>query len=307
MGSERSRTIDTYLGIDWGGTYIKSGLIDARGRILKQETFSSRQLKKKDVFIDKVISLIKAYRTCTIKAIGIGAPGIVDTKKGFIYYLPNIPGWINYPLKNVLEKKSNLPVFVDNDANVFALAEARLGTAKGARRAIFLTLGTGLGGAVIWNGKILEGNVSASEIGHVPLALAGTRCSCGGRGCIETFVGAQHLVSRYQTLKKNTSSYEVKDIFRNALNGEKEALTVWQEFSQALGTFLGGLVNIFNPEVIVLGGGVAGAFRLFKPLVLAALKKQAMWPNLKGLSLVRAKLKNPGIIGAGLLAKEALN
>ncbi|MDD5195090.1 MAG: ROK family protein, partial [Candidatus Omnitrophica bacterium] len=235
----RSRTIDTYLGIDWGGTYIKSGLIDSRGKIIKKEVFSSRRLEKKDVFIEAVHSLAAAYRSYNIKGVGIGAPGIIDTKKGFIYYLPNIPGWKNYPLKKILQKKLKLPVHVDNDANVFALAEARLGAARGKQRAIFLTLGTGLGGACLWNGQILEGKVSASEIGHVPLSLAGAKCSCGGRGCIETFVGSAHLLTRYRQLKQNNAAIkEVKDIFVSAKRGEKEALLVWREFSLALGTFL---------------------------------------------------------------------
>jgi len=299
--------MDVFLGIDWGGTYIKAGLVEAQGRILKKTIHSSQELKKKNVFVKNIRGLLESFKKYRIKAIGIGAPGIIDTEKGFIYYLPNIPGWKNYPLKKILQRQLKLPVFIDNDANVFALAEARLGTAKGKSRVIFLTLGTGLGGAVVINGKLLKGKTSALELGHVPISLEARLCGCGAKGCIETFVGSKYLLNRYNRLaKRKKKTKEVKEIFKKGLEGQRHALVAWQEFSHNLGRFLVGMVNIFNPQVIVFGGGVSGAFRLFKPLVWQVIKKEAMWPHLKGLKLVKAKLKNAGIIGAALLAKENL-
>jgi glucokinase len=296
-----------YLGIDWGGTYIKAGLVNSKGKVIKKNVFSSPELKKREVFIDKLKSLLNKLDLTKIKGIGIGAPGVIDTKKGFIYYLPNIKGWRNFPLKDILQKHLNLPVFVDNDANVFALAELRLGSARGAKRVIFLTLGTGLGSAVILDGKILEGRTSAAELGHVPISLDGKLCNCGGRGCIETFVGNKFLLEKYKQLKKSKSdAQDVKNIFEKALRGEREALLVWEEFSRSLGMFLAGMINIFNPEIIVLGGGISGAVRIFKPLLWQAIKHQVMWPHLKGLKIVKARLRNAGIIGAALLAKENL-
>ncbi len=138
------------------------------------------------------------------------------------------------------------------------------------------------------------------------LDLKGKRCSCGGRGCIETFVGARYLLKRYQQLT-SLKLKEAKELFLRAQNKEGSALKVWQEFSFALGKFLGGMVNVFNPEVIVLGGGIAGAFGLFKGWLLKAIKEQAMWPQQKGFRVVKAKLKEAGVIGAGLLAQERLN
>ena len=293
----------TFLGIDWGGTYIKAGIVDTKGRIVKKISYSSDKLKQKRVFVSEIVSLIKKHRDFKISAIGIGAPGIVDTNKGFIYYLPNIPGWKNYPLGNILKDKLRLPVFLNNDASVFALAEARLGAARAKSRAIFLTLGTGLGGAVIIDGHVLNTGISALELGHVPISLTQQQCGCGGRGCIQTFTGNKYLLKRYKELTKN-SVKEVKDIFYKALEGQKEAISVWKEFSLHLGMFLSGMVNIFNPEVVIFGGGVSGAFSLFKPYLWAVIKKQAMWPQVKNLKLVKAKLKDSGIIGAAFLAKE---
>ncbi|MCF7916961.1 MAG: ROK family protein, partial [Candidatus Omnitrophica bacterium] len=211
----------------------------------------------------------------------------------------------NYPLKKSLEKKVKLPVAVDNDANVFALAEARLGAAKNLERVIFLTLGTGLGSSIIFDQQILRRKNSALELGHVPISLKKNRCGCGNYGCIETFVGNRYLVKRYNKLVDKTKRVkEVKDIYQRGLEGEKEAITIWKEFSFYLGRFLSGMINIFNPQAIILGGGVSGAYKLFKPFLLAVIKEQTMWPNLEGLKLKKAKLKNPGIIGAGLLVKE---
>jgi glucokinase len=295
------------LGIDWGGTFVKIGLVKTNGkaRLLKKLVFSSKRLKKKEVFISKLISLIEEFKDYKIKGIGIGAPGIVDTKKGFIYYLPNVKGWENFPLKKVLEDRLKIPVFVDNDANLFALGEARLGIGKGKKRIIFLTLGTGLGSSIIWEGKILEADTSSLELAHVPISLKGRKCGCGARGCIETFIGAKYLLKRYYQLKKEKIE-EVKELFQRGLKKEKEALMVWKEFSYSLGKFLAGMINIFNPQMIIIGGGISGAFRLFKPLLLETIKKEAMWPQLKDLKIVKAKLKNAAIFGAAIMVREKL-
>ena len=299
--------MNVFLGIDWGGTYIKAAVVSAEGRIIEKELYSSQDLKKKKVFLSNLGQLLDNFKKFRIKAVGIGAPGIIDTEKGFIYYLPNIAGWKNYPLRTILERKLKLPVFVDNDANVFALAEARLGAARGKSRVIFLTLGTGLGASVVINGRLLEGKVSALELGHMPISLGGKLCGCGSKGCIETFVGSKYLLEKYNKLSKGKKgAREVKEIFQRGLQGERKAMLVWQEFSYSLGRFLAGMINIFNPQVIVFGGGVSGAFELFKPLVWQTIKKEAMWPQLKGLKLVKTKLKDAGVIGAALLAKDKL-
>lgn len=294
-----------FLGIDWGGTYIKAGIVTSSGEILKKIVYSSNSLRERKAFINEIKKLTDTFKEYNIKAVGIGAPGMINVEQGSIYYLPNVPGWENFPLKTVLTKELKIPVFIDNDANIFALAEVRRGAGNGMERAIFLTLGTGLGGSVILNGKILEGRTSASELGHVVMDINGIKCGCGGRGCIETFTGSNRLLERYRQLKKmKKAPTEVKEIFDRAKKKDKKALIVWKEFSEYLGKFLSGMVNIFNPQVIILGGGVSGAFSLFKPLVWSSLQKQAMWPHLRGLKLVRAKLKDAGIIGAALLACE---
>jgi len=295
-----------FLGIDWGGTYIKACLVDARGKIREKFFYSSRDLTSQSSFCENIKFILARVGRRKVQGVGIGAPGIVDPQKGFIYYLPNVPGWERYPLKKKLENILKLPGLVENDANVFALAEFAFGAGKGAKSLIFLTLGTGLGGAVIVDGKLLEGRTSAAELGHVPVSLKGIRCGCGGRGCIETFVGNNYLLKKYRKLKPGTNIEEVADIFKLAMKGEKEALLLWKEFSYALGMFLAGMVNVFNPERVIFGGGVAGAFRIFKPLVQQTIQRQAMWPQAKSVKLLKAKIKFAGIVGAAVLAKQRL-
>jgi len=296
-----------FLGIDWGGTYIKAGLLDSKGKVIRRIVYASADLSQKKVFINKIKSLVEEFKAFKIKGIGIGAPGIINRDKGFIYYLPNIPGWKNFPLGDVLKKELRLPVYLDNDANVFALAESRYGAAKDVSRAIFLTLGTGLGGSIIFNRQILNTEVSALELGHVPISLSNRACGCGGKGCIETFVGSKYLLRRYNSLNKGRDKAKnIKDIFQRALKKEKEALIIWEEFSYALGMFLSGMVNIFNPQVIICGGGVSGAYRIFRPKVIKVIRRQAMWPQAGKVTLRRAKLKDAGIIGAALLARDKI-
>jgi len=296
-----------FLGIDWGGTYVKIGLIDQRGRIKKKKRIPSSSFSTPVEFLKSVKELLKEYKKYRIAAIGVGVPGIIDVKKGSIYYLPNIKGWKNYPLKEKLQKATGIAVFIDNDANVFTLAEFFSGAAKKTTCAVFLTLGTGLGGGLIVRGEIFRSRTSAAELAHLPVAKRGTACGCGNRGCIETFLGNRYLERRYQRLKKIKKAPSAKEIFKRAKKGEKQALMVVREFSHYLGRFLVGLINIFNPEKIIIGGGMSGSLSFFKPFLEKVIKKQAMWPHVKGLKIVRAQLKDDaGIIGAALLAREGV-
>lgn len=300
-------SMDTFLGIDWGGTFTKLGLIDKDGKIIKKTSFSSLNSSQPDDFIKKISDNIKKYKNYNIKGIGVGAPGIINVEKGYIYYLPNIKGWENYPFKQVLEKRLSLPVFLDNDANIFALAEFQVGAAKGVKNAIFLTLGTGLGGALIIDGKIFHSKTSAAELAHFPVVKKGRKCGCGANGCIETFVGNRYIERKYKMKKRLSKEVSVKEIFKFAADNDKIAREIINEFVWYLGRYLAGMVNIFNPEKIIIGGGVSKSLHRFKKQLWDHIKNQAMEPNCKGTKIVKAKLGNwAGVIGAGLLVKEKL-
>jgi len=293
------------IGIDWGGTFLKTGVFSLDGKLLKKDRFSSDRFKESRYFLDCIVNFVEGVsKKYAVQSIGIGCPGIVNPQKGLIYYLPNIPGWKNYNLKQNLFYRLRKPLYIENDAKVAALAEYRCRHSDAGKTVIYLTLGTGVGGAVFIAGKLLQSQCSTAELGHVPLHIHGKKCSCGGRGCVETFLGNTHLVQEYRKLKKITQLVTPEDIYLAAKKKDAAALKVWKNFGTTLGVYCAGLVNIFNPELIIIGGGLTGAWEFFYPSVISALYKQAMWPYLKSLRVEKVHFKeDAGIYGAAELAK----
>ncbi|MCM8815295.1 MAG: ROK family protein, partial [Candidatus Omnitrophica bacterium] len=183
------------IGVDLGGTYIKYGLVDETGKILKSGMLPTKaEEKNRDVVIEQISLAIKNVWENDIEGIGIGTPGVVDNY-GAVFESPNLPDWHNFNVKEVFEKKFNKLVVVENDANSIAWGEYLFGAGKGTRTIVCLTLGTGLGGGVVINGKLLRGAIySAAELGHMPVDYKGRKCGCGSRGCIEAYVGRDYIV-----------------------------------------------------------------------------------------------------------------
>lgn len=240
-----------------------------------------------------------------IIGVGIGVPGLVDFTQGSVYYLPNVPHWHNAPLRGMLERAMRYRVFVDNDVNLMALAESRIGAAKGARNALCLTLGTGVGGGLILNGELFRGSrFCAGEIGHIPLAIEGMRCNCGGSGCLETYVGNAVILkeARKRFARKDMTLEELSALSKR---GNAVALRIYKNFAEKIGIALSGIVNVLNPDVIVIGGGLscAGAF-IFKA-IKQTIQERSMPVQAKTVRLRKAVLGNDaGLIGAALLVKE---
>ncbi len=196
------------IGIDLGGTYIKYGLVDETGNILKKGMLPTNAEKgKRGIVIDQISCAIKDVWDNSIEGIGIGTPGVVDNN-GAVFESPNLPQWHNFNLKEIFEKIFNKNVVVENDANSIAWGEYLFGAGKGSRTIVCLTLGTGLGGGVVINGKLLRGSIySAAELGHMPVNYKGRKCGCGSRGCIEAYVGRDYIVrSTIRKIKKGEKS-----------------------------------------------------------------------------------------------------
>ncbi len=310
------------IGADIGGTSVKIGLVNSRGKILTRETFLTESALGREPMLDilagHIFEFLKGARKSgfRVAGVGIGAPGPIDVERGFVYFFPNIPGWKNTPLKAWLQKRVKLPVYVDNDANVMALAEFLYGNGRGTRDMIALTLGTGVGGGLVINGKLFHGpRYSAAEIGHLVINENGPRCSCGSHGCIETYVGSGFFVKEVQkrlrlggksVLKrwlregKELSPYLVSEA---AKKGDAFSREIWHETAAHLGTALAGLVNILNPEKIVLGGGVAQNKKFFFRAVEAAIRKKAFPIAAQSVKVMPAALGvDAGLIGAAALA-----
>jgi glucokinase len=300
-----------FIGIDLGGTNLKLALIDAKFRIKQRRLFNTRGFPDKSSLIRNIVlevrQLMKDNRLTRkdILGVGMGLPGPVDYERGIVHFLPNIPGWEEVSLKSILEKRLGLPVVLDNDAKLMSLAEYTLGAARGARSAVCLTLGTGVGAGLVFDGRLYRGagNVSG-EIGHLPLNEDGPRCNCGGWACLEAYIGNRSIESRARTiLGKNIS---LEELSRLASRGNRLALQVWSEVGSRLGLALAAVVNLLNPDCIVIGGGIAKAHRRLFERLKEVIAQRAMSVPAGQVKIFKAKLaSDAGMIGAAILVKEA--
>lgn len=303
------------IGVDLGGTYIKYGLVDETGKILKKGMLPTKADKgSRDIVIEQISLAIKDIWEDDIEGIGIGTPGVVDNN-GYVFESPNLPDWHNFNVKEVFEKKFNKNVVVENDANSIVWGEYLFGAGKDTRTIVCLTLGTGLGGGVVINGKLLRGAIySAAELGHMPVNYKGRKCGCGSRGCIEAYVGRDYIVksvirkikrgekSILGKIVKDLSEITPKMIFDAYQRGDELAKEIWIEMATALGSFLAGLVNMLNPDRIILAGGIAGAGEILFSTVRKTIEERAMKVLSKTVEVVPAGLGND----AGIISGAAL-
>ncbi len=252
---------------------------------------------------------------------GIGAPGWVDHERGIVRELTNVAQWNDFPLAERMEKAVGLKTFVDNDANVTAVAELVHGAGRGRKNFICLTLGTGVGGGIVVNGEIYRGaHGLAGEVGHMTLDLDGPKCACGAAGCLESYVGHRSIVAhalklaeddsgKYQAsfIRKvaadNPESITAKLLAQEAEKGDELAVEVWREAGRRLGTALAGLVNLLNPECFIVGGGLARAGAVLFDPMRGAMEALAM--NRLGCEtpIIEAELgEEAGLIGAATFA-----
>lgn len=273
---------ETALGIDFGGTSVKIGLVDFRGRMLQEEHCATSACAALPEWLAMVGGRISACRAAGFKlsGIGVGVPGFADFTRGYIYNLTNVPGWRGVPLAAIMRRKFGLPVFVDNDVNAMALGEYLYGAGKGLRHAFFATLGTGVGGALVIGGKVYRGAFSmAGEIGHVPIRMNGVR-TAEGRGGLEAYVGNRKIAAcAARALRRgrkslitamvnnNPGAITPKIIAGAARRGDRLALEIMDYTADCLATAFAAVTYLVQPEAIIVGGGVAGSGRLlFAPL-----------------------------------------
>lgn len=290
--------IEMVVGIDLGGTKIAGVLTSPSGKILMDVNIPTEAHKgKKQVInnIKKAIDMLMKSRKVKLKAIGIGAPGPILYEKGIVFDAPNLPGWKRVNLKKVLEKEYDVPVFVDNDANCAALAEAWFGAGKMAENFIYMTVSTGIGGGIIINKHIYRGRLgSAGEFGHMIIDSKGPKCGCGNNGCLETLASGTAL--------KRITGMEGIAVELAARQGNKEAKKAVQEIVHHLSIGIGNLVNIFNPELIVIGGGVSNMRELIFTPLRKEFKKHALNLPARSVKIVKAKLGDKaGMLGAAAL------
>ena len=297
------------IGIDLGGSHIAIGVIDDKGYIVEKVEKRLLSKDKKDIktsietyIVKNVKELMEKYK---IKEIGIAVPGTIKSTE--IIKSVNL-GVKNYNLVENLKKEINLPIKIRNDAKCAAIAENKIGALKDYKRSIFLSLGTGIGGAVIINNELLDtGDLSGCEFGHMIIQKDGIRCNCGKKGCFEKYASMKAFKEAVQRKfeVENLTGREIRDLLNDAENREK-AQDVIDEYIENLSTGLANLINIFEPEVISIGGG----FIHFKELLLDKLsqklhEKNMLFNNQAVPKIITAKLKNDaGIIGSVIEYKD---
>jgi glucokinase len=299
------------IGIDLGGTNLKIALLDHTCRIIHKHTRPTENYYQKDLLIQAIVDSVEhslnqhRIKRSDCMGVGLGLPGPIDYDRGIVHFFPNIPGWKEVHLQKILKARIKMPVFIDNDANVMALAEFRRGAARGARNAVCLTLGTGVGGGLILDGRLYRGSTyAAGEIGHMPLNEDGPECNCGGIACLESYIGNRRIMeAARRAYGKNISLEEVSAM---AYRGNKKAIAIWDKVAGHLGIALVSIVNLLNPDRVVIGGGVANAGKILFDRVAETILARAMLVQAKAVRVVKAKLgSDAGMIGAGLLVKES--
>ncbi|WP_025641743.1 ROK family protein [Schnuerera ultunensis] len=291
------------IGIDLGGTSIYGGLINEKGEVLKKASQVTGSQGGRTVVINKIMEVIKELiEGGKVEAIGLGSPGFIDVKKGEVLTIGgNIKGWAGTKIREELSKEfRGIPIFVENDANVAAVCEEWLGAGKGLDSFIMLTLGTGVGGAIfskksgIWYGK----NYQGAELGHTILYPNGRLCTCGQKGCVEQYISGNAVEKTY--LELTGERLEGKDIFKN-YETDKNCKKAIDKFVADLGTYLISIKNIFDPEGIIIGGGVINSKEFWWEKAIDYYYHNCNNP--KGTEILPAKyLNDAGMIGAAKVA-----
>jgi len=309
---------------DLGGTNLRTATIDAEGTIDSRVRHASPG--GADNPAEVVRALVAAARECerqtaltggVIRAASIAVPGIVDTSQTLVIRAPNVPCLDNFKLKEALQKELDWPVFLENDANAAAVGEMWMGAARGCRAIICLTLGTGVGGGIILDGKLWRGaDGFAGEIGHMTVDPFGTpKCNCGNSGCLEMFASATAVVRMaHEELPQFPNSplagaeLSATKVFEAALAGDALALAVFSQMGTYLGIGLATLINLLNPETIVIGGGVAKAWQLFEKDMREQVGQRAFPLPAARVRIVPAECgDDAGLLGAARLAFDVVN
>ena len=312
-----------YVGIDVGGTGLKAGVVDEAGKIVAKVSCPTLVERGAEPVVNDMAHLaLKAVEEAglkldDIKAIGIGIPGILDPRTGRVPFCTNLH-WHDVPLIEWMQRVVDNPIFVGNDATVAGLAEAVSGVSAGVKNSVFVTLGTGVGGGIVLDGKVFSGsNGVGSEIGHMITVAGGEMCTCGNRGCWERYASATALIRwGVESAKKNpegalakavggdTGKITAKHVIDLAKAGDPDCSAIFDNYVYHLCVGLVSIINFYDPEVIVLGGGVSAAGEFLLNAVRAKLPEMVFYKAMPYARIELATLGNDaGIIGAAMLGK----
>jgi len=305
------------IGVDFGGTSVKIALVDERGTIQKEKRIITEHVKDRDEWLTAICSAINELKgSVTIYGVGVGVPGFVDYERGFIYDLANVPGWTGVPLADLLEKRLNVPVYIDNDVNAMAVGECTFGSGRTYQHAVFVTLGTGVGGALLINNQLYRGAHSmAGEIGHVSIDLHG-RVSPQGKGGLEQYVGNRRIVEKTvelleqgraslidELVKCDRSQISPKTVKDAADKGDPLAIEILTYVADCIAAAFASIAYVIQPQAFIIGGGVATEADLLFDLIRKQLKERLSPHFYQRIEIKAAELgNNAGMIGCATLA-----
>jgi glucokinase len=285
------------IGIDLGGTAIKLGRFTVNGALKQSLTVPTPQPPVPEQVLDVIVGAINELDPeHEAVAIGVGMPGPSDPDGRIALVSINLPGWVDVPLAQWLEEKTNLPTILANDANCAGLGEAWLGAGRRFKNFIMLTLGTGVGGAVFIDGKLFIGHHGAAgELGLISLHSDGPVCNSGNQGSLEQFTSIRAIRRR--------TGFEPRELGKLAEAGDAEALKFWQEYGRDLGIGLTSIIYVLTPEAVLIGGGISASAKFFLPAVKAEIEKRVFITSRVALEILPAELGNSaGMLGAAKLA-----
>jgi glucokinase len=280
------------IGVDLGGTNLRIAAVDESGKLLEKLSSGTDLAHGRDAVIDEMTQaihrLLDSFRGRGVsRGVGIGVPGIIDMDTGMLRESPNLPGWSEFPVHAEIERRLGIPVVLENDANAAALGEKWLGAARDHQNMCMLTLGTGVGGGIVLNGKIWHGmNGMAGELGHINVEPEGHPCKCGSRGCLEQYASATAVVRMAREAVANNLSRELAraaegeefnslHVYQLAKQGDTAAQDIFRRVGCALGLVLADMVNGLNLPIYVIGGGAASAWDAFAPAMMEEVRKRS--------------------------------
>ncbi len=306
-----------YAGVDLGGTTVKVGLVDTEGNILTETKVPSQSAKGAEQILNNIVEVIQVLLNQSsdyqLKGVGAGMPGQIDVNRGIVIQGFNLSAWRNIPAVEILNHHLNVPVILDNDANVAALAEYMFGAGQGKHFMLMVTLGTGVGSGFVLDGKLYHGASDiAGEFGHMKICMDGELCSCGDTGCLEAYIGTKGLLNQVRKEIDQGSQTSLRDIDAESLmpkdvaaaaeSGDKTAADILHRAGTVLGFALANVNNILNLDRVVVGGGVANAGEWILKSARDTLKKRSLPACSETIDLVPASLgEKAGLIGAASL------
>jgi len=315
------------IGIDLGGTKMDVGLVDHKGKVHNRSLVPTKAKQGPKAVVDDIITILKELLPENIKkdtlGIGIGIAGQIEKKTGVVKFAPNL-GWVDFPLQEELMRQTRMPVAITNDVRAATIGEWQYGAGTGCNDLLCVFVGTGLGGGIVSGGRLLDGNSNtAGEIGHMVLDIHGAKCTCGNYGCFETFAGGWAIARRMKeaiavdptqgklflemTGAKTVEDVTAKHVFDGDHKGSIIAKKVVQEVHEALIAGIAGLVNVLNPQRVIMGGGIVQRNPDLVEVIRNGVPTRTLKTASAGLEVVQAQLQgDAGVVGAAAFAMHTL-